>query len=502
MSVAKHFPLLISLVSLMVYSPLQSQDMLGLSLSNYAGISSVWINPATLNTSKYYMDFNLLTAGATFNNNYLYIHANDHNLLNYLTGGPYPSYGESQSLVDYSLSKTEKYGFAHARVMGPAGMAVYNKHAFGLQFNFRSHSAFSGLPYDIANYIYESIDYYPQHNILYSHADPSRMASLTYLEMALSYSYVIHRNRWDFLSAGISVKPIAGISGFYANLKNVDYLVENDSLAYIYDMSLDYGYSFPVSYADNSYIDGPLFRGYGIGIDLGFMYQKTTTGHSTAKYNRLCEQPYEKYRYRFGLAFLDIGKLFFAKKAETHEFVHTNTVWIKEYDTLPENSMEDINTKLDHYFSDYSGQSLKDSRFSMMLPAAVSMQAEYAFRDYLFLSGLAIIGIPAGATNLRRPHVLALVPRYETARMEISIPFSWYEFHWANPGIGLFFRYNNFFVGTDRLGSLFGLSDFTGGDFYFGVKLNLSRNLRMNFLRGNCSQQNYYNIETFDFRNF
>ncbi|MBC8490525.1 MAG: hypothetical protein H8D45_31300 [Bacteroidetes bacterium] len=147
-----------------------------------------------------------------------------------------------------------------------------------------------------------------------------------------------------------------GVSGLYSNVYNVDYFVQHDDTAYINNLDFNYSYSLPVNYDDNSR-EGPLFRGFGFGVDLGITYMYTTKGLSNNHFNRLCDQQYDDYNYKIGLSILDLGYIKFTKKAEVSSFNETGTNWYRSHDTLPTNSINEINYKLDHYFSDYPGQS-------------------------------------------------------------------------------------------------------------------------------------------------
>lgn len=483
-------------------APSAGQYRLGISQSNYAGTCALHLNPALMVTSRYYMDFHLFTFGSFVENDYLFIHRRDYNPFRFITGGPYPSYGESGFVTDVNRSLDDKEGIVGVYLEGPSAMLVYGKHAFGISTAFRSISSFRNLPVDMAVFLYEALDYYPQHDLRFIHLKDARAGSLMWSEIGLSYAWNFHRNKWEYWSAGISVKPLLGMSAIYVNIHNVDYYVDNDTVAYVYDVSFDYGYSLPVDYDNNDYPEGPLSRGFGISADAGVIYQKTERGHSTVVMGRLCEQRFEHYRYRAGLSILDLGYIRFRKKADVREFIHRNTVWLDWEDTVPEGSVNEITAKLDHYFSDFPGQSARGDQFTMHLPPVVSLQFDWAVRRELYLNGMVFFGFSIGHTYVKRPTVFAFTPRYEIPKLEFSVPVSMFEFDWKHPRIGLFFRHHNFFIGTDKIGEIFGLSDITGFDLYFGIKLNLSKNIRMSYLKGDCSPRKYFNIETFDYRNF
>jgi hypothetical protein len=138
----------------------------------------------------------------------------------------------------------------------------------------------------------------------------------------------------------------------------------------------------------------------------------------------------------------------------------------------------------------------------MYLPPAISLQGDLKLKRYIYLNFMGIYGLKLGNRFLSRPSILAFSARYETARWEISLPLSVYEWQFSKPRVGLYVRYGNFFIGSDRLNPLVGASTFNGMDFYFGLRLNLSNLLGMNYIKGNCGMRKMYNIETFDYRNF
>ncbi|MCD4745645.1 MAG: DUF5723 family protein [Bacteroidales bacterium] len=487
----------------LIIIPVKAQEMLGIINSNYAGTNGISFNPSSMVASKLYMDFSLFACNAFAENNYHYIHSDDYGLFKFITGGPYPEYGKFDAFTDIYKNEDDKNGCYSIRINGPAGMLVYGKHAYGITTAFRTVGAFRNLPYDIANFLYETIDYKPQFGIEYIHDEEINLGHLSWFELGLSYAYNFHRYKWEYWSLGITLKPLFGYAGLYINSYDVDYLVYNDSIADIFNADFEYAYSLPIDYNNNDYPDGNgLIKGFGIGTDLGITYQKTTKGHSNKFFDRLCAQRYEEYRYKIGFSITDLGYIKFTKKAEKHVFKNVNTYWEKWNDTLPDSTLNTIKVKLNHYFSSNLNESLKDNKFNFFLPPAINIQFDYSIYDYLFLNSILIYGINIGDSYLKRPTIISVAPRFETSRLEISLPLSLYEWDWRHPRIGLTCRFGNFIIGTDKLGSLFSFSDFTGYDIYFALKLNLSNTFNMNYIKGNCGNQRFYNIETFDYRNF
>jgi len=496
----RKYTILFFLVLIILHA--SGQEMLGLMSSNYAGINCININPSRMVSSKLYMDYNLFNFNFFAQNDYHYIHREDINPFNWLSGGPYPEYGRFSSFTDIYRNGEPKSGEIVLRMNGPAALLVHGKHAYGFQTGFRMYTTFSNLEQDIANFLYETIDYKPQFNTRYTHDDNQRVGHMSWFEFDFSYAYNFYRFKWEYWSAGLTIKPLLGYSGLYANLYNIDYIVYNDSLADVFDSNFDYAYSAPISYNNNDYPEGPFIRGFGFGVDLGITYMKTTRGHGTGYFPRLCAQRYEDYNLKIGFSILDLGYIKFNKKAEKHVFFNAVTLWEKWNDTLPDSTFNTIDVKLDHYFSRNSKGSLNDKKFNMYLPPAFSFQVDIPFRNHFYLNGTLIYGFNIGDDYLKRPSVIAVIPRWEKSHFEFNFPVSMYEWDWKHPRIGASIRFGNFAIGSDKLGSILGFSDFSGLDFYFNLKLNLSHNFKMNYIKGNCGQMRFFNIETFDYRNF
>ena len=477
--------------------------MLGLVSSNYSGIYGISLNPANMVGSRLYMDYNLLSFQSSFVNNYMYIERDDY--LNYLFYGTVPVYFTTEKEKrDYTIYRDNDYyyGYFNQKILGPAAMIVDGKHAYGIATSMRTNVSFHNVPNDIGLFLYEAIDYDVQHGITFSHNKDIQLGSMNWFEVDLSYAYNFKRYKWDSWAVGITVKPLLGAMVTYSNIYDLTYKVHNDDSASVYSANFDYAYAIPIDNNDNNFPQSPLIRGFGMGFDLGVTYAKTTKGHSTKHYDRLCEQPYEAYNYKFGISLIDIGYIKFNKNAEQKRYINTHTEWYDPYDTLPNNSMDNISSKLDYYFKENSEEVTVRNSFVATLPAAVSLQYDYSFNDYLYINGTLIYGFSLGKSFIKRPSILLLAPRFETARLEISLPISIAEWDWNFPRFGFSFRYGNLFFGFDKVNSFIGFSEFNGFDFYGGIRLNLTNNLKMNYLKGFCGIKKLRNIETFDYRNF
>lgn len=483
----------------------KGQEMLGIVNSNYAGIYSISNNPSNMLTSKLYMDYNLLGLQSSFYNNYMYLDAQD--ALAFLFKRTLPIYYTNEyeeRNFKINNSNENKYGFLNTRMEGPGAMIVNHKHAFGFTTSFRTNSWFYDIPPDIATFLYEAIDYDSLQNIRFQHAEDMKLGAVSWTELSFSYAFNFHRYRWNSWNVGISIKPLFGNAGMYTSIDNLDYQVYTDDSASVYNASFSYGLSLPINYNDNSLQISPIFRGAGIATDIGFSYLRTKKGHQNFSYGQLCEAPYEDYNFRIGFSIKDLGFIKFNKKAIAKAYTNTSAEWVKDKgnDVLPSTSINEMVIKIESFFKEDAEDYTDNETFTIYLAPIVNFNIDLPLSYLIYLNGSVYYSFNFGGASVYKPSVIAIAPRYETSRFEISIPISVYEWQFTKPKIGLALRYGNFFIGMNDLSPITGKADLFGIDIYGGVRLNLSNVFKMNYIKGYCGGRNLRNIETFDFRNF
>lgn len=476
------------LVLLLTAQSVVSQEMLGITASNYGGSNGLLINPGSILGSKLYMDVNILTGDIFVENNYLYIHGEDYTPMRYLQkDAEFPEYGPKKQAFDHYFDKNLKYAYTQLRFVGPSGFVVYNDHAFALQTQVRNIVSLDKIPYDVANFAYEGLDYPPQFNINYVNNDFS-IAAMSWGEIDLSYAYTVYKYSHDRVNLGVTLKYLMGYSGVYVDGRQLDYLMLNDSTADIRNLDASVGFSGPVNYDNEDFPYGSTFKGSGFGIDLGVTYIRTKRGHSNRRYNRLCERPYEDYYYKIGVSLLDFGGIKFKDNAQLHEFDNVSHYW-ERIDTLSFTSINDLVHQFSSRFYSNPNASLANNQFTVGLPTAFSFQFDYHYFNQWYLGGMFIYPLNLNNNSIVRPAQAVLIPRYETREFEVSMPVSLYRLERLRVGFSA--RYRSFTVGTDKLGSLFGFSDFTGTDIYFSVKLNFGKGFCSHKKVDGCQNNEY-----------
>lgn len=450
-----------------------SQEMPGLTNSNFAGSNAVLINPANMVLSKIYFDVHLFTAGAFVQNNLVYIPANDYKIMDFLNSSKdLPTYPPNNNNFTYYKNALDKYAFNSERIIGPSAMMLYGDHAFSFQTSVRTALSATNIPYEIGVFSIEGLRYPPFYNVNFWSKN-ERVGAMAWGEVSFSYAYAFKKEFRDHWSAGISVKRLMGYSAGFMRVKELNYVVLNDSTLNIRNLTADAGFSLPVDFDNNDFpIHDPFFKGGGFGFDLGVTFTRMKQGFQRNNPRYICEQPYSDYKYRVGVSLLDIGAINFKHNAQLHQFVDGNAFW-QNFDTTNYSNINQLARQFSEVLLGDPDASLKGSKFRMGLPSAISLQFDYHYRQNIYINATIIQPLVIWKYGVVRPAQLAVTPRFETDWFEFSLPFSLYQYRL--PRLGAAVRLGVVSLGTDRLGTLLGMTDLTGVDIYASVKFNLRK---------------------------
>jgi hypothetical protein len=471
------FPLVILLFPLLS----RGQEMLGATLGNYAGTDAVQLNPSALHNSKQYLDIRILGGDIFIQNNYLYQDKNDYSLSNFFKPGyQFPTHSEdyaTETRIFYTYqNKRPKNAYENIRINGPAAMLIWDRHAFEVFTCARAVTSAHNLPYDLANFIYLGLNYYPQQNINYHDKRNFSGASAEWAEIGVSYSYIIYQRNYDRIAIGTSVRRLLGYSGGYTFSKDMDYLVPDDSTMIFNNVDAQMGLSLPVNYDDNSFQSGLQFRGGGFGFDAGATYTRLTRSYTKQYTRRPCEPQYEDYLYRIGVALIDIGRINYKKNAQKLDIDNRPSYWT-DLDNLEFGTVQNFLDTISYQFYGNTTDAYAGDHFKVWLPSALSAQFDYHYLGPWYFNASLIYGFNLSKASLSRPSEISITPRYETQWFEANLPVSLYD--WSLMRIGLSLRFYFLTIGTEKLGQFFSFNDFTGMDLYFSIKVP--------FNKGKCS---------------
>jgi len=484
----------IILMMLLLSGTIKSQEMWGVTTSNFAGSNGAILNPASLVTSKLYLDVNLATFDIFFQNNYGYIHQKDFSPFKLLVKNPeFPEYGEDDMPFDHFWDVRDKFIYSSQLIKGPSMMLAYGRHAFALHTGARIITSTSRIPYDIANFGYYGLDYSEQHNVNYVSRN-LHAASVFLGEIGLSYAYAFRKIGNEEWVAGITVKKLFSPAGAYVSADNLDYIVVNDSTINIKNMNGEVGYSFPMNYDNNEYPDsGPFIKGGGYGIDIGFAFQNKDLSYQKKRFRRLCSQKYINYSYRLGISLIDLGYVTYDQNSQLHVYNDISKYWIS-IDTINYYNFNELTRTMSREFYGNENTSFAGDKVRLLLPTALSIQGDYHIYRKWYGGLVWIQPVHLGKSYMRRPAQIALIPRYESPKLELALPLSLYDYRM--PRVGFSVRYYFLTIGTDDLLGLVGYKNFTGLDFYASIKINFRKGFCGRFKRDLPCENDEYGIRS------
>ncbi len=436
---------------------LLAQEQLGLRLDNYSGANAIALNPAAHATYPLSWDINLIGLGFSVHNSLAYIEKTTlgKTIRNRNRIGPDPALNigfNGTPLLEYNFRTQNQYsGSAIARVMTPSFIIRHHSgHSFGLFTGFRAMLTSHSIP-KIANpYEIQQIRRGQTFDIA-----PFKLRALSWTELGINYAYTIGVDTEGGVTLGVNVKHLQGFQGVFAdNFSGTKMTrLSRDSLR-VDNLKAQFGYT--INYDDH--VENA--NGSGWGFDIGAMMTIPAPD----------DRPYE---WRLGAALLDLGRINMTKNTEVHVFSTKEVFEIYEADFQNLNEQDPLNDALQRFnlraFNNPKG-SLKGNSMPFSMPAALQLQADYAFTKNLFVNGFLIQRLPFGQNVLSRDNLLAFTPRYESRWLGASLPISIWNYQQLR--IGLAARLAFLTVGTDNLFSFMMPTNLYGTDFYVALKVN------------------------------
>lgn len=439
-------------------SNVDAQEMWGAANSNYAGQYGVDLNPASIVGVPYRWEAHFLSMNASVMNNYMYLKSNSEFLSTSFEG----EFVESEKFTDRYSKKPEKFAYGSANLNYPSFIWAGKKWSAGFHCATRLELSATNVPYHMAKYFKEGFEYEPQNNTRYQ-VKNARAALLNWHEIGVTFAGVLFDNQKYYIAGGITANNLYGLNAMYLDVENADYVVPSDTFLTVYDFTAEYGHAMP----DNGTKGGsdPLAkRGYGFSFTTGLqIYKNRNENFYEPCLKTKGEKPYD---YRLGISMIDVGYLKYTQGTRTYSFDHLSTDW-EGIDTTNFEGFEQLDSMLSQKFYGKYRESRDKHYLTIFLPTAASLQMDVPFNENFYVNLSVIQRVPLGKYSIRRANQIAITPRFESRRIEIAMPISYYELF--RPRVGFSFRYHIFTIGTDMLSPLLGITDSYGADLYFGI---------------------------------
>ena len=437
-----------------------AQEMWGAATSNYSGQMGIALNPAIIVNAPYAWELHVLSFDQSIYNNFAYLDSKS-NLFRKSFAGESVN---QDNIKDKNTSNPNKNAYSSTFLKYPAFIWSGKKLALAFQVSSRAELSANNVPNHLAKFIKEGFDYAPQHGINYK-GDNIKTSFLNWHEIAVTAGTKLYDGQDWLVKGAMTVKYNYGLNGLFANIDNVDYLVASPSQLIVNNMNATYGHALPDN-GENGAQKTLAKKGGGWSTDIGFLFYKN---YSANFYNPcIVRKDGKPYDYRIGVSLLDIGYVKFDKDASTYRFENVSTNWTG-IDTVNFNGIDKTDSILGVQFYGTEDGALDKNSFTIATPASINAQIDYCINTFYYVNLSVMQRLPFGDNVIRRANQIALTPRFETRKLEIALPITYYDLF--KPRVGFSVRYGAFTLGSDAIGALFGVTNTFGTDIYFGITL-------------------------------
>jgi outer membrane protein OmpA-like peptidoglycan-associated protein len=475
-------------ILLLVFSALylvgaQAQDLLGISSSNYGGLSSVQINPANLADNRLKFEIQLGGTGFGFANNFMGFKPSYLVRDGGLTSTTYPLLDPTPATEDFTTAHFEdnRRAFVNNNIYLPGLLISINeKNSISLSARARTYLNVDGVGAELFQFGYNSLNYPSLYNTRITNEKLS-IQTMTWMEYALGYGRVLIDQEKHFLKAGVTLKALQGLQSAYLFIDNLDYAVNSDSTVSLYNADVQYGHSTNFE-ANQNNANYKVVSNLGIGFDFGVIYEwrpdYAKHKHDMDGETNVWKRNENKYKLKVGVSMTDLGGVKFSKGGQSGDFTANTSNWdISKLDfgTTPVAALDDS-------LSARFGGTITGANYKMNLPTAFSTQIDYhIWRDlYINQTNFIAFGFNSNPNKIHDFTTISVTPRWDHRIAGVSIPISYNSLMGTRTGLAL--RLGPVTFGTSSMypyraflrGDGFGTKDITGLDAYVLVRIPIA----------------------------
>lgn len=470
-----------------------SQDFQGLQTSNYAGVISVYSNPANIADSRMTFDMTLFGLHVDAQNNYVGVKRNSLKYQRTDTGIVFPAWQETDknspnyyknNIYTYDKSPKDKSIYLNTRVMLPSFMVSLNhKNSIAFNWSIRNYVNVDGISPNMAKLAYEEF-VYPSLWVTNLNNKKFSVNQMLWGEYGLTYARVINEKGKHFLKAGATVKLLQGLDAVYLRIENLDYNFTTSDTLSLFKSEVSYGHSDNLDPLVNAFgttddvwgtfKENYKFKSYpGFGFDIGAVYEFRPE-YEKHKFDMdgekgLWYRDHNKYKLKASFAINDIGGIRFKKGEYSSDFTADVSMW--DLRSIDVNGVGQFDTLMKNTF----GLKESETTFKMALPTSINAGLDYHIWKTFY------VALNANICNLQknkeaRVHdwtSISLAPRFDHKWFGYTLPIT-YNTQTAVRGepimMGSMLRLGPLMFGTNNLLGLI-KKDVFGANLYFALKI-------------------------------
>jgi len=442
--------LVVGLLLISTINVIQSQSYVGFLEDNYNGVHGIISNPANIADSRLKMDINLVGVSALYGNDYIGLNLGD-------------AFADYSSVFDNAetFPSTDNFLAFNIDVMGPSVMLSINKKS-SLAIFTRGRGIFNvneanGNLLEKEGGFDENEDFNLVEDDIYG-------SFTAWGEIGATYARVLLNDEQHFLKGGLTGKMLQGLGNVYIEGSDisVDYNSNTREVTTTGEFHLaDTG---DINETGNTGEALDLNNGFGIGADIGFVYEwrPDYAKHTKMKSDgsTIINRGANKYKLKLGVSVTDIGKLLDVKGSDRlYDLNKTQDIDNFDGDVLEEALLDNFDQISSTQSRDYT------------LPTALRTNADLSLNSKFYLNLNADISLTS-RTKANTGSIInqyRLTPRYESKWLAIYSPISVLSgvgFQW-----GAGFRVGPLYMGSGTVFSSLIGENTKGIDLYAGVKI-------------------------------
>ena len=484
------------LATLLFFLGLQvnAQNYLGVMTSNYGGVMSTDLQPASFVDGRFLFDLNLGSVNVNAYQNFVSFNTSG------MPGGWLKSFKNDEAYNSWALPDStfmdrhivKRYADNSNDKMGAninLQMDLFNfafhinpKIAIGLKAKARSITNIGNVDPSFAILIEQGLDYPSLWN---QKIDEQflNVNHLTWAEVGFNYGQVVLDQEEHFLKAGATIKYLKGYSAAYFQTSNLQYNLKNNDTTQLLTGNFNYGYSDNLPGLIENGLDNKFNSNFGVGLDLGFVYEWRPK-YKDFKYDmdgetNLWMKNKNKYKAKVGISLIDLGSMRFKKGGLSRNFSVNNSSPFDLQSFSKASSLSDFDQILDSLINEssaagntnWTSEQSPNSTFVMRTPTALSLQLDYQLGKYFYVnvSGVMNVILKKKDTKVIVPNQLSITPSFDWSWFGLFLPISMNEYSGFKTGLAS--RLGPLSIGVTDFRALFSVGKVRGAEFYLGLRL-------------------------------
>jgi hypothetical protein len=450
-----------------------AQDFSGYRAGNYTGVNGAFFNPASIADSRYRFDLNLISASTSVGNNKASFNLKD--LLKSF---------DTDKLEDQLIGQNAgpSSAIVSANIHGPSLMfSTGRKMAFALTTRARVMTNITDLDGKLADKLINDFNG-TDPSLPYSIASSSNMRVNVnaWTEFGLTIGRVLRDNDLHFLKTGASLKYLAGAGNGYVNLGSIQATINEDAAGepYLVNTTGRIAMGFGgINLSDLEAEDLLEMKSTGFGADIGFVYEYRPNAekHELGETGTL-RRDVNKYKFKVGLALLDIGSLKYKRDPQRSGGYNiningTDTLHFAEFDDEDLDTYKSFFDSKPQYFTPDGNNNSTD--YKVGLPTTLQVNVDYHLHRGFYIDLAAQVALSKSDSKLYNSSYysgVTLTPRYEGRKIGLYVPVNYNGLTKFNAGAAL--RVGSLFVGSGSVfTALWGNSK--QADAYVGLRIGM-----------------------------